>query len=236
MSGERVAVIVPVRDDAGPLANLIRLIGDQPDEFIVVTAGEDAVTRVVCESAGVRCLRSSAGRGPQQHAGALAADSDWLWFLHADATPAATGVADIRRAGREGAVGGYFRFRFEGAPTRPRSILAGLINLRTRLGIPYGDQGLFFRRDVYVGCGGFPDQPLFEEVGLVRCARRRGPFPGLPTPIGVSPRRWERDGWVRRTAANRLLAIGYAMGISPRRLARFYDGREERRSVRRTRT
>jgi hypothetical protein len=236
MNGERVAVIVPVRGDAGPLSNLIRLIGDQPDEFIVVTAGEDAAASAVCEGAGVNCLRSSPGRGPQQHTGALAADSDWLWFLHADSTPAVTGVADIRRAGREGAVGGYFRFRFEGSQTSARSILAGLINLRARLGVPYGDQGLFFRRDVYLACAGFPDVPLFEEVGLVRCARRRGAFAGLPTPIGVSTRRWERDGWVRRTVANRLLAIGYAMGISPRRLARFYDGRTERRSIRRKRT
>ncbi len=236
MSGGRLAVIVPVRDDAPALADLVRRLGDGPDEIIVVTAGEDAAARAVCERAGARCVPSPAGRGAQQHTGALAAASDWLWFLHADATPSRAAVAAIRRAGRAGAVGGYFRFRFAGPQTPARSLLARLINLRARLGVPYGDQGLFFRRDVYLACGGYPDAPLFEEVSLVQAARRRGPFVALATPIGVSTRRWDRDGWIRRTVSNRLLAIGYAMGISPRRLARFYDGRRECRPVRQTRT
>jgi hypothetical protein len=71
--------------------------------------------------------------------------------------------------------------------------------------------------------GGFADEPLFEEVPLVRAARERGHFAAVSAAIGVSPRRWERDGWLRRSLGNRLLAIGYMLGISPRRLARRYD-------------
>jgi hypothetical protein len=66
---------------------------------------------------------------------------------------------------------------------------------------------------------------LFEEVPLVRALRRAGRFARVGATIGVSPRRWERDGWVRRTLENRVLALGYLAGISPRRLARRYRGR-----------
>lgn len=236
MSGERVAVIVPVRGDAGPLAELLGQLGDEPDEKIVVSAGDDAAIGRICAEAGARCLTARAGRGPQQHAGALAARADWLWFLHADALPCPGSVARIRETGGQGAVGGYFRFRFRGPQTAGRRLLAALINIRARLGIPYGDQGLFFRREVYLDCGGFPDEPLFEEVRLVRRARGRGLFVGLPSPLGVSPRRWERDGWIRRTLSNRMLALGYAMGFSPRRLARIYDNRKENRVNRQTRS
>jgi len=232
----RIAVIVPVRGDAGPLAGLLRHLGDEPDELLVVSAGDDPAVRRVCADAGARYLEARPGRGPQQHAGALAADAEWLWFLHADALPEPGAAAHIREAGGAGAVGGYFRFSFRGSRTPGRRLLAALINLRARLGTPYGDQGLFFRRDVYLDCGGFPDQPLFEEVRLVRRARRRGRFAALPLPLGVSPRRWERDGWLRRTLGNRLLALGYAMGISPRRLARIYENREENRVTRQTRS
>jgi hypothetical protein len=45
----------------------------------------------------------------------------------------------------------------------------------------------------------------------------------MPADIGVSPRRWERDGWIRRTVGNRLLALGHALGIPPHRLARRYE-------------
>lgn len=236
MSGERVAVIVPVRGDAGPLAELLGRLGDEPDEMIVVSAGDDTAVERICAEARARCLTARAGRGPQQHAGALAARADWLWFLHADALPGPGSVAHIRETGRLGGVGGYFRFRFRGPQTAGRRLLAALINVRARVGIPYGDQGLFFRRDVYLECGGFPDQPLFEEVRLVRRVRRRGPFVALSATLGVSPRRWERDGWIRRTLGNRMLALGYAMGFSPRRLARIYENRKENRFNRQTRS
>lgn len=236
MNDERVSVIVPVRGDAGPLAELLQRLGGEPDEVVVVCAGDDLAASRICADAGARCLTARAGRGPQQHAGALAAAGGWLWFLHADALPAPGAVARIREAGRAGAVGGYFRFRFRGPGTRGRRLLAALINLRARIGTPYGDQGLFFRRDVYFDCGGFPDEPLFEEVPLVRRARHRGRFAALPVPLGVSPRRWERDGWLVRTAGNRLLALGYAMGISPRRLARIYENSKENRVTRQTRS
>jgi rSAM/selenodomain-associated transferase 2 len=236
VSGERVAVIVPVRGDAEPLAELLGRLGDEPDEMIVVSAGDDTAVERICAEAGARCLTARAGRGPQQHAGALAAGADWLWFLHADALPGPGSVAHIREAGRLGAMGGYFRFRFRGPQTAGRRLLAALINVRASFGIPYGDQGLFFRRDVYLACGGFPDEPLFEEVRLVRRARRRGPFVALSATLGVSPRRWERDGWIRRTLGNRMLALGYAMGFSPRRLARIYENRKENRFNRQTRS
>jgi rSAM/selenodomain-associated transferase 2 len=236
VNDERVSVIVPVRGDAGPLAELLHRLGDEPDEVVVVCAGDDPATTRICADTGARCLTARAGRGPQQHAGALAAAGGWLWFLHADALPEPGAVARIREAGRAGVAGGYFRFRFRGPDTRGRRLLAALINLRARLGTPYGDQGLFFRRDVYFDCGGFPDEPLFEEVPLVRRARRCGRFAALPVPLGVSPRRWERDGWLTRTAGNRLLALGYAMGISPRRLARIYENSKENRVTGQTRS
>ena len=62
----------------------------------------------------------------------------------------------------------------------------------------------------------------FEEVYLVKSLRRMGQFGPVDAAIGVSPRRWERDGWVRRTLNNRLMAMAYMAGVSPQRLARYY--------------
>ena len=69
---------------------------------------------------------------------------------------------------------------------------------------------------------GIAHEPLFEEVALVKALRAAAPFPQLDVDIGVSPRRWERDGWLRRTLHNRLLAMGHMLGIQPARLARRY--------------
>ncbi len=48
-------------------------------------------------------------------------------------------------------------------------VVAALMNLRSRLsGIATGDQAIFVRREVFEAAGGFPDQPLMEDIELSR--------------------------------------------------------------------
>ena len=86
----------------------------------------------------------------------------------------------------------------------------------------YGDQAIFATRAAYAATPGFAAAPLFEEVPLVRGLRRVGRFAAVSDVIEVSPRRWERDGYLQRTLVNRMLALGYSLGISPERLASWY--------------
>jgi rSAM/selenodomain-associated transferase 2 len=220
-----VSVVIPVLDDLEPLTNALeafQFADSRPDEIIIIDGSRDSD----CASLALRhhCiyLRTKPGRGFQLHAGARCASGDIIWFLHADTHPPDSAIALIRHQIAAGAVGGYFRFRFTGEQTWYKRMLAWLINVRTRFGVPYGDQGLFIRKSIYAETGGFPDAPLFEEVSLVKAARKGGRFIEIDQSIGVSPRRWERDGWMRRTLANRLLALGYILGVSPQTLARRY--------------
>jgi rSAM/selenodomain-associated transferase 2 len=220
-----VSVVIPVLDDLRSLTSTLedfRSTTARPDEIIVIDGGRDSDCARLAMQHHCVYLRTRPGRGHQLHAGASCATGDIVWFLHADAYPPVAAIALIRDEIAAGAVGGFFRFRFAGPLTWYKRMLAWLINIRTRFGVPYGDQGLFIRRSIYAATGGFPDAPLFEEVALVKAARGDGRFVEISTPIGVSPRRWERDGWLRRTLANRLLALGYMLGISPRTLARRY--------------
>jgi rSAM/selenodomain-associated transferase 2 len=220
-----VSVVIPVLDDLDSLTRTLKEFQAAktcPDEIIVIDGGCDSHCARLALQHHCVYLRTRPGRGHQLHAGARCASGDIIWFLHADTHPPVSALALIRDQIAAGAVGGYFRFRFAGKQTWYKRLLAWLINVRTRFGVPYGDQGLFIRRSRYAAMGGFPDAPLFEEVSLVKAARRDGRFVEIDQPIGVSPRRWEQDGWLRRTLANRLLALGYILGISPETLARRY--------------
>lgn len=226
-----VSAVIPVVADTEALGRLLELLQASPcppDEIIVVDGGNSAGCRSLARRFQCAYLTTRAGRGHQLHAGALRATGDVLWFLHADATPPGDAVALIRQRHAAGAAGGYFGFRFTGAPRWFKAVLARLINWRARIGIPYGDQGLFASRQAYDSVGGFADLPLFEEVDLVRGLRAQGDFRRLPADMGVSPRRWERDGWVWRTLHNRYLALAYALGVPPRRLARAYRAPQAR--------
>ena len=220
-----ISIVIPVLNDHESLARILHTLreaSEMPDEIIVVEGGQDQTCSNLAAKYHCIYLQTRPGRGYQLHAGADAAKSDVIWFLHADSQPPSAAVTLIRQEIAGGAIGGYFRFRFAGQPTWYKRLLASLVNLRTRIGVPYGDQGIFVRKSDYAATGGFPDSPLFEEVTVIKTARRMGRFVEIPIPIGVSPRRWERDGWFRRTIENRLLAAGYMLGMSPQTLARRY--------------
>tara|TARA_B100000745_G_scaffold228377_1_gene152943 strand:+ start:705 stop:1109 length:405 start_codon:yes stop_codon:yes gene_type:complete len=122
----------------------------------------------------------------------------------------------------EAHAGGYFRFQFSGSQSKLKNGLCQLINWRSRWGVPYGDQGLFFTRSAFQTAGGFKEVPLFEEVDLIKAVRRNGTFCQLPLSIGVNDRKWRKDGWIKRTILNRILATSHYFGVSEHRLARLY--------------
>jgi rSAM/selenodomain-associated transferase 2 len=219
-----VSIVIPTLDEDAALAALLKRIRNwprKPREVIVVDGASRPEIRALCERQQASWLPSVHGRGVQLMKGAAHAKGSTLWFIRPDSEPDAGSLDAIAVAIDSGAVGGYFRFRFSGHRHWYQALLERAINLRCRWGVPYGDQGIFATREFFDVCGGFAPTPLFEEVPLVKALRRQGRFDALPLPIGVSQRRWDRDGWWRRILGNRLLAIGYVLGVSPARLARW---------------
>ena len=220
-----LSIVVPTWRDDAALSCLLRQIAalrPRADEVLVVDGAASGTTRALVTAGGATYLASPAGRGTQLNLGARAARGDVLWFVHADAILPANAAAAIARALARGASSGAFRFRFDGERGLTQRVLEFSIAWRGAIGMVYGDQGLFMRREAFERAGGFAEEPLFEEVPLVRALKRSGGFRVLDEAIGVSPRRWQQDGYWRRTFHNRLLALGHAAGISPRRLARWY--------------
>lgn len=232
MSGAAgISVIVPcLRDEAvlesllGQLEEAARQDG-QALQVIVVDAAGSKRCRALCERHGALWVAAEPCRGMQLRQGAALATRDILWFLHADAELDGQPLAELRRAIAEGAAGGWFAFRFGGTPPWSGRLIERATNWRTRFGVPYGDQGLFVRRDAYFAAGQHAPWPLFEEVPLIRSLRALARLRCVAQGLRVSPRRWQRDGWWRRSLGNRLLALGFMLGISPQRLARLYAGR-----------
>ncbi len=219
-----VAVVIPVLGEARELdALLARLEPQHPAQTIVVSGRADPAVAAVCQRHACEHLETAANRGAQLHAGARRARAGVLWFVHADAEIAHNALDAIAAAVRGGAESGCFRFAFQGPAAWYKRLLAALVALRIRCGgMVYGDQGIFARRDVYLELGGFAEQPLFEEARLVRRLRARGTFRVLPAAIAVATRRWDRDGWLRRTVHNRWLALRFALGEPPEALAASY--------------
>jgi rSAM/selenodomain-associated transferase 2 len=223
---ERLSIIVPVLDEAArisaQLAKLGRLSG--VDEIIVVDGGSGDRTRDLVAAAGCRLVAAPRGRGTQMNAGATAASGDILLFLHADVTLPVDAASLIRRALADpGVVAGAFRTRTiaDGRRTWATSWL-GLADLRSRYTrLPYGDQALFVRRDAFQRVGGFPTQPLFEDVEISRRLWSVGRVQTLRAEVCVSGRRFLARPLYFAILMN-VLPILYRLGVSPRTLQRAY--------------
>ena len=191
----------------------------------MVDGGSEDETRDLAETTASLVINSSRGRGPQQNAGAAAAQGDMLLFLHADTWLATAGREQLGRALLDGNTKfGAFYQRIEATGLHYRMLELGNAFRARALRTPYGDQGLFFRRDFFESLGGFPKIPLMEDLRLMQTLRRSGHRPTiLPGPLHVSARRWMRNGVVRQTLSNWSLVLSDLRGESPDVLSERYN-------------
>ncbi len=190
-------------------------------EVIISDGGSDDATRRIAEATGAEVMTGPASRGGQLRRGVDAVRAPWVMVLHAD-TVLDPGWADVvaRHLDHPDPAAAYFQLAFRATGMMP-ALVAGWANLRARLfGLPYGDQGLLLRMVDYRQAGGFPDQPLMEDVALVRALKV--PLVGLPVRAVTSPARYQRDGWLRRGARNLWTLLRYLAGADPARLAKVY--------------
>ena len=220
-----VSVIIPVRGDIDALSQLLAQLPSSGSVEIIVAAAPpmDVFAGLRARFTDVIWIESEPGRGVQQNAGAAWARGEWLWFVHADSR-LPQGWLDAFSHLDRSTVGGAFGFALDSAAWQAR-VLEWAVAVRVRcFGLPYGDQGLFVRRQIFLALGGFAPLPLMEDVEFVRRLRRAGPLRHLTLRLTTSARRWEAEGWVRRSLANLWTLGQYALGVSPGRLARRYYG------------
>ena len=226
MPSHELSIVIPVLNDAEPLQRLLRTMpaDAQVDIIVVNGGGRDDRLNSICRRPDVRLLAAAAGRGHQMNVGASAATGRWIVFLHADTRLPPEWSNEIRRASADpDVVGGSFRFRLDSDAWQAR-VIEGAVERRVRwLDLAYGDQALFVRRDVFEAIGGYREWPLMEDVEFVRRLRKAGKLYHSSQPALTSARRWERDGWSRRSAKNVMLQALFFAGMAPERLAKWYS-------------
>ncbi|HMW16658.1 MAG TPA: TIGR04283 family arsenosugar biosynthesis glycosyltransferase [Accumulibacter sp.] len=223
--GAFLTVIVPVLNEAATIADHLQAL--QPlrrrgVEIILVDGGSDDGTSDLARSAVDRVLVAPRGRATQMNAGAAASERQILLFLHADTLLPADADTAILHARHRGAHWGRFDVRIDGTQPLLR-LVEKMINWRSRItGIATGDQAIFVRRDLFVRAGGFPEQPLMEDIALSKRLKRLAPPYCLRQRVSTSGRRWQKHGVLRTIVLMWSLRARYFFGADPWQLAIRY--------------
>jgi len=232
-----LSLIIPTRGlDAELCRRIERLQRQLPGaEVLVVEPGDGGETPMrqrvpwVCDAArerrlGLHRLTGVRGRGTQCNAGARAARGEILLFLHDDTELPEDADGWIKQSFVDPATEiACFRLRFD--RRHPLLALYAWFSRFDSYLTSFGDQGILIRRALFDGLGGFPDWPVFEDVELLKRARRRTRIRKLPVAVTTSAVRYTENGILRQQLLNASLMLRFAAGAAPESLRARYERR-----------
>lgn len=220
-----ISIVVPTLNEAGGLERLFSTLEAQREvtlELVVADGGstdetvQRARTLAAAAPFAAKVVETGRGRGRQMNAGAAAAESNTLLFLHADSffpdpltmrTSLDSFAPEVAaKSGRR--VAGHFRLRFHRSTTGP-SLPYYFYEWKARLHRPgciHGDQGLLLTRDFFAEAGPFHEScPILEDVRLAGRIAAQGEWLLLPAEIVTSARRFEVEGLRERQTLNAII-------------------------------
>jgi len=221
-----LSIVIPTLNDAHRIeATLARVLeADLNCEIIVADGGSTDGTAELLSRRGIKVALSARGRGTQLCAGAERAVGNWVLFLHADTRPGPGWTTVIKRFMADPNNhfrAAYFTFALDDRSPAARR-LEKMVHWRcATLGLPYGDQGFLISRDFYDRLGGYKKIPLMEDVDLVSRIKNHR-LEQLPASAVTSAEKFQRDGYILRSAKN-ILCLGlYFVGVPPETIVPLY--------------
>ncbi len=225
---ERISVIIPVLHEEKnineAITNVRSVEGGKEAEVIVVDADSKGSTIKRIRGSRTKKSVSAPGRGVQMNRGASVSTGSILLFLHADTRLPNDALMRILQTLEHDCIsGGAFKLDFDRISPLIRAFLFVQHARGALTRVPYGDQAIFIRKEVFDELGGYEPIPLFEDVDLMKRMRKRGyRIRILKERVITSGRRFNEKGTLRTLAGNILLISKYHLGVDPWVLYRRY--------------
>jgi len=223
----KISVIIPTHNEQDCIQSLVRYLqGDHSfdlvSEILVVDGGSEDDTRMLAEKSGATVIPSKLkSRALQMNLGAGHAQSEILYFLHADTFPPEGFAKSIVSSVQSGVIAGCFRLKFD--------ISHWFLNLNcwfTRFNLNtfrFGDQSLYVTAVGFREISGFdPKRVLLEDQEVIKRLKKVGDFNVLDQAVVTSARHYKRNGIIRLQLIYYLLYGLYRLGASQPFLWRKY--------------
>lgn len=223
------SIIIPTFNEEARISTTIQRVRElNPEIEILIVDGRSTYETVqIARALGVRVIDAPRCRGAQCNAGANQAKGDVLIFLHADTLlpTEAFNVLSNYFANHRLQIG-TFRLAFDENDWLLRAYAA--FTRFDSIFTSFGDQCIVVRKSFFEEIGGFPNWLLFEDVHLLRMARRRTKIFSFPATVTTSARRFLKVGTIRTQLINGWLILQYLLGDPPNKLAAQYEGSKKK--------
>lgn len=221
----RLSVIIPTLNEASTISGLLTYLCtiQDPDLEIIVVDGDSIDATVSLASMfPIQLITAPQGRAVQMNTGAQHATGNALFFLHADCKPPRNFPDVIRRQlSIQNISAGSFSYTIDDQNPIYRWI-EWWARQKARINrMPYGDHGLFVRKDIFFRAGCFPEIEVCEDIAVVQNLKKMGKIVIVPEKIYASSRCFKQSGIIKSFCIYWTIALLYMAGVSTRRLGRL---------------
>lgn len=219
----KYSVIIPTLNEEKYLPLVLEHLKkiDEDLEVIIADGGSEDNTIKMAKRFNVKVCKSEKGKGFQLNKGAGCATGDILIFLHADTFLPVDAFSLINEylVVRKVEIA-VFKMKFD-----KESFLMNIYSWFTKFDsifTTFGDQVIVIQRGFFNELNGFPKLTIFEDVELLRRARKKTKVYKLPSYVTTSARRFEMRGTLKTQLLNGLYILQYLIGIDPNNIYKKY--------------
>ncbi len=187
--------------------------------------GNKDSTLKLIEAKSIIKAKSEKGRSRQMNKGVSLSSGTILLFLHADTILPTKALEEIRNILKNKNIkAGAFDLSFKSNKTS-LNIIAKIASWRSRITkIPYGDQAIFIRKNIFEDIGKYEDIPIMEDVNIMQKLKKNNYKINISNKkVITSSRKWDNKGVIYTTLRNWILISLYYLKVDPKKLVKFYN-------------
>jgi len=210
--GADIGVVIPTLNAGPALKSLTAILREDlgpAAEIVVADGGSTDQSIAEIDPAAAKLIVTPPGRGNQIAAGIAATTAAWNVIVHADSIAPRGWVLDLQDAIERHPDAALFVFGQRFDSSSPGTLFIEALNeMRVVFGaVAFGDQTMVVRRAALEATGGFPDQPLMEDVEVSLRLARVGRVIYLGKEWTVSARKWHGGFGARVWLVFKLVAV-----------------------------